>query len=132
MMKIDRNKVYNKYNGHCAYCGEEITIKQMQVDHIIPKRHYSEKHKCLIVNHKEFHEYGLNDYQNLNPTCRPCNNRKSALTLEHFRKEIAEQIRRLRRDSTAFRLAERFKQIQLNITDIVFYFETFSNKDIKE
>ena len=37
-MKIDRQKVYDKYNGHCAYCGKPITIKDNQVDHILPKR----------------------------------------------------------------------------------------------
>ena len=30
-MKIDRQKVYDKYNGHCAYCGKAITIKDMTV-----------------------------------------------------------------------------------------------------
>ena len=34
--KIDREEVYNKCDGHCAYCGNEITIKQMQIDHIEP------------------------------------------------------------------------------------------------
>lgn len=29
-----RELVYAKYNGHCAYCGSEITLKDMQVDHI--------------------------------------------------------------------------------------------------
>ena len=31
-----RLKVYDKYRGHCAYCGKEIVMKDMQVDHIIP------------------------------------------------------------------------------------------------
>ncbi len=31
-MKIDRKSVYEKFDGRCAYCGREITIKQMQVD----------------------------------------------------------------------------------------------------
>ena len=122
-MKIDREKIYKKYNGHCAYCGEEITVKQMQVDHIIPKRHYSEKHKCLIVDLREFREYGLNDYQNLNPSCRSCNNRKTAMTLEEFRDEISKQVTRLHRDSTAFRLAKRFNQIKITESPITFYFE---------
>ena len=32
-MKINREEVYNKCGGHCAYCGNDITIKQMQIDH---------------------------------------------------------------------------------------------------
>ena len=35
--KKTREIVYNKYNGHCAYCGCEIEMKDMQVDHIVPK-----------------------------------------------------------------------------------------------
>ena len=37
MNKSDREKVYDKYSGHCAYCGKPITLQSMQVDHIIPK-----------------------------------------------------------------------------------------------
>lgn len=118
-----RNKVYQKYGGRCAYCGDEITLKQMQIDHIIPKRHYSEAHGCLIVEAKKFTEYGLNDIRNLNPACRPCNNRKSACTLEEFREEILEQVRRLRRDSNQFRLAERFGLVESKIKPVVFWFE---------
>lgn len=32
--KKTRKLVFNKYNGHCAYCGCELTMKTMQVDHI--------------------------------------------------------------------------------------------------
>jgi 5-methylcytosine-specific restriction endonuclease McrA len=35
-MKINREEVYNKCGGHCAYCGNDITIKQMQIDHKEP------------------------------------------------------------------------------------------------
>lgn len=38
MKKIDRKKVFDKYNGHCAYCGRQIEYKDMQVDHITSKR----------------------------------------------------------------------------------------------
>ena len=30
-----RMKVWQKYNGHCAYCGCEIMLEEMQVDHIV-------------------------------------------------------------------------------------------------
>lgn len=36
MNKKTRLKVYEKYGGHCAYCGEAIEFKEMQVDHIKP------------------------------------------------------------------------------------------------
>ena len=34
LTKSQRQHVYEKYNGHCAYCGCELDIKDMQVDHI--------------------------------------------------------------------------------------------------
>lgn len=33
-----REAVYAKYDGHCAYCGRAIDIKDMQVDHFLPLR----------------------------------------------------------------------------------------------
>lgn len=30
-----RKQVYQKYNGHCAYCGSKLEYKDMQVDHVI-------------------------------------------------------------------------------------------------
>lgn len=33
-----RQSVYEKYEGHCAYCGEHIDYKDMQIDHINAKR----------------------------------------------------------------------------------------------
>ena len=40
-----RKFVWNKYNGHCAYCGKEIDMKQLRVDHINPiVIFYFEKH----------------------------------------------------------------------------------------
>ena len=36
--KKTREAVYAKYDGHCAYCGRDIDIKDMQVDHFLPLR----------------------------------------------------------------------------------------------
>jgi hypothetical protein len=124
-----RGQIHQKFGGRCAYCGQEITVKDMQVDHIIPKRHYSEIHGCLIVKAKKFTEYGLNDTRNLNPACRPCNNRKSSCTLEEFREEIAAQVTRLRRDSNQFRLAERFGLVVATEQPVLFYFEVMNQME---
>lgn len=39
IMKVNREQIFLKCNGHCAYCGKEITLKEMQIDHIIPHWH---------------------------------------------------------------------------------------------
>ena len=33
---INRKEVYEKYNGKCAYCGCDISIKDMQIDPLVP------------------------------------------------------------------------------------------------
>ena len=35
LSKAVRRKVYEKYYGHCAYCGKEIKYEEMQIDHAI-------------------------------------------------------------------------------------------------
>ena len=40
--KETRQRVYQKYNGHCAYCGRYIDYKDMQVDHFVAKNGWNE------------------------------------------------------------------------------------------
>jgi site-specific DNA-methyltransferase (adenine-specific) len=37
LTKIEQEKIYKKYNGHCAYCGKKISIREMHVDHYTPQ-----------------------------------------------------------------------------------------------
>lgn len=123
MNKATRQAVYEKFSGHCAYCGEEIAYKEMQVDHAIAQFRYNDKHDCLVVDGRKFTDYGLNDFQNLMPACRVCNKWKSTFTIEEFRHEIEMQIKRLRMYSASFRLAERYGLVSPNGNKVTFYFE---------
>lgn len=114
-MKIDRVSVYNRYNGHCAYCGKPITLSTMQIDHIISKSHHR-----FIPKHKKFQ---INNVENLNPACRCCNIRKGPLSVDEFRKQIKRDILQLRRDNAKFRTVERFGLIKVSNINVVFYFE---------
>jgi len=112
-----RKIVHQKYGGRCAYCGEEITLKQMHVDHLKPIfRGWGDNHP--FPGHG-----GTDTIDNMMPACAPCNLRKSTLTLESFRAEINLQVSRLRRDSAAFRLAERFGLISETGKAVTFWFE---------
>jgi len=31
-----RRRVYEKYGGRCAYCGQPIAYRDMQVEHLVP------------------------------------------------------------------------------------------------
>lgn len=66
----ERQHVYEKCNGRCAYCGCELDIKDMQIDHI----------QSLYWHN------GSNEIDNLLPACRSCNHYKGSSTLENFRK----------------------------------------------
>jgi len=126
-MKPDRQAIYDKLNGHCAYCGETIELKDMQVDHVIPKSNFDRYKKNNNYRVPEFlHHLSIdecNHMDNLFPSCRKCNNFKASFDLELFRYELSQQIVRLNKTSANYRTAKRFGQIQETIHPIVFYFE---------
>lgn len=114
--KNDRKVVFEKYNGHCAYCGCDITMQNMQVDHLIPMKLY-EKYAEVGVD--------IDNMDNYMPSCRSCNHYKSSMTLDKFRSMISKMSDVLYRDSATYRNAVRFGQVVPNKKPVVFYFETF-------
>lgn len=112
--KSERLAVYDKTNGHCAYCGKEITLQQMQVDHVVPVEFY-EAYKAMGQD--------LNAMDNLLPACRSCNNYKHTLTLEKFRAALEHMPDVLARDNVTYRNAVRFGLVTPTPHPVVFYFE---------
>lgn len=102
---IDRQKVLEKYNGHCAYCGCEITLKTMQVDHRIPKR-----------------SGGKDNMENLIPSCRLCNHYKRGGNPNYLRGLLVDMKKKLE-NSYIFRVAQKYGMINWKDWDGVFYFE---------
>jgi 5-methylcytosine-specific restriction endonuclease McrA len=125
-VKINREEVYNKCDGHCGYCGKEITIKQMQVDHIKPL-YRNDKVTTLEVWGVE---RGTNDFENLLPSCSRCNKWKSTYSVENFRDIVQKSIDRLDRDTPNFRLAKDYGLLTVTDKKVIFYFE--KTKDIDE
>ncbi len=113
LSKAERQEVYQKCNGHCAYCGTEIEYKDMQVDHVKPLR-----------------IGGLDDMDNMLPACRSCNHYKSTFDVEGFRKYLSGLHERLIRDCVAYQMAERFEIVEHKMDDVRFYFETM--EEMKE
>ena len=111
MEKSTRIKVYKKLNGRCAYCGREITYKQMQVDHYWPQ----------FLAHMQ-RDQDNNRFENLMPSCAKCNNNKHAWRPEEWRKELELQVTRLRKNAQ-FDRALRFGQLLIAERPVVFYFE---------
>ena len=106
MRKSDRLKIYNKFDGHCAYCPEKLAYKDMQVDHIL----------AVMRGGKSIEE-------NFYPSCRSCNATKATYTIEEFRERLVGDIYRLRRDSSKFRILERFGLVTATEDPLIFYFE---------
>lgn len=106
---IQRSKVLAKYDGRCAYCGEVLTLRSMQVDHFVAKT-------CG----------GGDELSNLMPSCASCNNYKLSYALEEFRHNIIRAIDVQRRTNSMFRLIERFGIIEQVKTKVEFHFETIS------
>lgn len=104
--KSIREQVYQKYNGHCAYCGCALAYKDMQVDHI--KSVYGKD--------------GGNDLDNLLPTCRMCNFYKSTFYIDAFRKKLETLHERLQKPFI-YRLALKYGLITEHKDKVVFYFE---------
>lgn len=109
LTKTERQQVYDKCNGHCAYCGCELTLKDMQVDHVV----------AFNLIHDENTETMLNYL----PACRSCNNYKHTMTIEAFRNSIERFPQVLMRDSVTYRNAVRFGLVEPKPHKIVFYFE---------
>lgn len=111
--KITRGNVYAKYNGRCAYCGCDLELDEMQVDHI------------------KAHMYGGGEdlLENYNPSCEVCNRVKSTNDLEDFKKDIRHcgEIHRKRKHPL---MADSDKiAIKYNLTkedhEITFFFENY-------
>lgn len=114
LSKAERQAIYDKMGGHCAYCGCELTLENMQVDHKIPVKLYETD---AITNEE------LNSFENLLPACRSCNHYKDTLTVEKFRQLIERGPEILARDSVAYRAAVRFGMVKPKPKKVVFFFE---------
>lgn len=150
MNKHDRQIIYDKYGGRCAYCGEPLQ-KGWHVDEIVPVRRkykYINSHwKNKITGEKspirmenmarsewEYIPaknvpdgcYNPENYNldNQNPACASCNINKHEMPLEDFRKLIAGFMKHLNERSTQYKIAKRYGLIVETGIDVKFYFET--------
>lgn len=105
-----RNRILQKYDNRCAYCGCEVTLQTMQIDHIVPK--------CFG---------GVDHELNLNPSCKHCNNYKAHSHLEIFRSHLLQMINvkheYLFKSNTKKQVAVNLGCIEIKRWDGVFYFE---------
>jgi len=122
MTRKEREQIYAKYNGHCAYCGKEIEYKDMQVDHLIPQRNARYT--------KYYAEDQIQSIENMMPSCRRCNHYKRAHSLETFRRYIEEIPMKLMRDNYIYKVGIQYNLIEEHPRKIKFYFEEHNESNI--
>ena len=105
LSKNMRREIYEMYGGHCAYCGREIDIKEMQVDHV-----------------QSVYLGGEDERSNYRPACRSCNFYKSTMSVDGLREQLGLIAGRLEK-LFIFRLALAYGLIQLTGRPVKFYFE---------
>lgn len=110
--KEQRKLVYQMYDGRCAYCGCELELKDMQVDHFNSVYAYD----------------GKNEIENYMPSCRQCNFYKSTGTVEQFRQNLKETMLKGLKKTFQYRLLVKYDLIQENDKEIKFYFEEHENR----
>ena len=113
-----RQQVYEKYNGHCAYCGCKLELKDMQVDHIYSVAKAKWKKEEIDLNHID----------NLMPSCRSCNYYKDTCSIDTFRKNLKTLIERVRKQFI-YRLAEKYNMVEEREWDELFYFEKINDEN---
>ena len=125
-MKIDREKVWLKYDKHCAYCGKEIKYKDMQVDHVTPKalaNWYKHEETRRVMG---LRGDNIDSFENLMPSCRRCNHYKRASTLQQFREQM-KTIHKRFSQIYIIKVAIDYGIITVNEFDGVFYFERIND-----
>lgn len=114
-----REKLWVDYNKRCAYCGEEIELKDMQVDHI----------SSVYVNEVYKTGMDINQEENLLPACRMCNYYKQTNTIDQFRKNLTDMLMRNVRRPFDYRLAIKYGLVQeTGKENIKFYFEALNER----
>ena len=112
LSKQERKLIYDICRGKCAYCGCDIELKDMQVDHIYP-----------------IYRGGEDVLDNMLPACRSCNHYKSTLTIDEFRKHLSGLANRLYRDNVTYRIGLRYGIITTSYKNIQFYYESIKGEN---
>jgi cytochrome P450 len=116
----ERNMVYEKFGGRCAYCGVPLHRDRFDVDHVQPQS-----------------RGGSSDLSNLFPSCQTCNRVKSDRNIQewkdYIRHRIAERLNASGaevfeskyissdKDKVLVPLLKAYNEIYN--TDVTFYFE---------
>ncbi len=113
--KKERQLVFEKYDGRCAYCGCVLT-PGWHIDHLKPKRRKKyKKDECRYPQRECIENYM--------PACASCNINKHAMKLEDFRQLVAGFMKHLNERNTQYKIAKRYGLVIEQEKPVIFYFE---------
>jgi hypothetical protein len=92
----DRDKVLNKYNCKCAYCGNALTLATLKLD---------------STNNQ------------LYPSCMRCKRRKGSKSIEQYRSIIKSQYYALNALSSKYNLCKDYGMVADVTNEVIFHFE---------
>lgn len=75
----ERHAVYSVHGAKCYICGAALTMKTVEIDHVIPESLLDDPDQLAAVLEAlgRPDDFDLNSYENWMPACRPCNLTKS-------------------------------------------------------
>ena len=117
MTKKDRQFIFDKYNGKCAYCGCELKAG-FHIDHIEPIRRNLDG-SCLNPQNEWL--------SNINPSCPSCNIMKHNQSIEQFRAMIKKFVANLNKYNNQYKFAKIYVLVTENDIEVKFYFETLND-----
>lgn len=121
--KAQREALWHKYSGRCAYCGESLT--KMHADHMEPvqRRNTDPWGRPLPIEERRLMRPERNVVENMMPACGPCNISKGGYTIKEWRSLLARSHEIVAREKSIFRAAVRLGVISVSDQPVIFYFE---------
>ena len=133
LSKQQRAELKQKYDGNCAYCGIELG-RAWQADHLEPVEREVIWYKCEKTNTTKtksgaMRKPELDVWENLMPACTKCNNDKSSMSLEGWRRVIKSRIKTLNENPkyASYQKAKRYGLVVETNAEVVFHFEKYED-----
>ena len=128
MKKQLRERIYQKYDGHCAYCGCKQQ-KGWHIEHVKPIKRVPKRFQYGVWEDIEMEQPENNTFANMVPACPSCNINKHSMSVEEFRTAIHDYMKHLNNISTQYKIAKRFGLVNETGIKVKFYYEQFSDKE---